>query len=135
MSEKLSYCGFRCDLCPAYNQNIGILCDRSYVSKGWKRLFGFNVGIEDINCVGCKSEGKHADTECPVRPCITQRHLNSCAECDEYICEKLRTRTKFIEQVKEKHDNKFSDEEYELFIRPYEGKKRLEKIRKKEESK
>jgi hypothetical protein len=70
MSKKqVSFCGYRCDLCPAYAKNVDTLAKRTTVRKGWNTFFGFDVPEERILCVGCSEKGGHLDTECPVRPC------------------------------------------------------------------
>jgi len=43
MSEiVVGLCGYRCDLCPAYNNN------RQEISEGWKRYFEFEIPSEEI---------------------------------------------------------------------------------------
>lgn len=43
MSEIMGLCGYRCDLCPAYNDNINNDDNRQEISRGWKRYFGFEI--------------------------------------------------------------------------------------------
>ena len=88
MSKILSYCGYRCDLCPAYVKNLDKLVDRKTVSKKWKKYFGFDIPPNEILCVGCKNEGIHADKDCPIRPCIIKKKLKNCSECKINNCEK-----------------------------------------------
>lgn len=59
MSEIVSLCGYRCDLCPAYNENTKSISDRQKVSDGWLKYFGAKVPPEETGvCVGCLNEGK-----------------------------------------------------------------------------
>ena len=92
MNKKiLSFCGFRCDLCPAYMNNIDKIIDRTTIRKGWNYYFGFDVSEERITCVGCDQVGYHLDTECPVRPCAKEKQGKNCFFCTFFeSCEKLR---------------------------------------------
>jgi hypothetical protein len=132
MSKKIvSFCGYRCDLCPAYTKNVDRLAKRTTIRKGWNTFFGFDVPEERIICVGCNEDGAHLDTECLVRPCAYGKQLPNCSFCDLFeSCETLRTRADVLEKTKRKYAGQISKEEYELFFRPYEGRKELKKQRK-----
>src|SRR5690242_15657433 len=73
VKEILSLCGNRCDLCPAYNENIRSDADRKRISEGWLKYYGFQMPPEEIACVGCQNEGKHASPGCGVRPCAREK--------------------------------------------------------------
>jgi len=129
----LAKCGFRCDLCPAYTGNIKNDEDRSAVSRGWERLFGFDIPPDKVECVGCQNEGRHADTECPVRPCALEKGIENCALCDSFACDALKTRTNFLDDyLKSAAD--LSDEDYVFFVKPYDSRKRLNRIRERREA-
>lgn len=128
MAEVLSRCGYRCDLCPAYEPNIKSLADKQRVSAGWLKYFGFDTPPEEIGCVGCLNEGKQAYASCPVRPCVLEKGLENCAFCSEFGCDKLLPIMEFSEKLTENFKN-MPKEDYELFVRPYEGKERLLRIR------
>ncbi len=125
MSEIMGLCGYRCDLCPAYNDNINNNHNRQEISRGWKRYFGFEIPAEEIGCVGCIAEGKHADADCPVRPCALKKKVENCAQCDDFICEKLRSRVEFAEKLLEKWANNVPEGDYRLFFEPYLSRNRL----------
>lgn len=129
MSEIMGLCGYRCDLCPAYNDNIKDKDNRQEISEGWKRYFEFEIPSEEIGCVGCINEGKHADADCPVRPCALEKKVENCTQCDDFICEKLRGRIEFAEKLLEKYANNVPEEDYRLFFEPYLSRKRLLNIR------
>ena len=132
MPEIITFCGYRCDLCPAYNKNKGILATDQEICDGWKKYLEYAVTPEQISCAGCRNIGKHVDSDCPVRPCILKKKLETCADCEEYeTCEKLHSRADAIELIKKKFEGKLSEKEYTLFLRPYEGRRRLETLRKK----
>ena len=126
--EILTRCGFRCDMCPAYVENIGNLADPEAVRLGWKKYFGFDIPADQVVCDGCLNEGKHADKDCPVRPCAIVKKVATCAQCADYGCEKLKSRMDLAESV----IPKFKDipaQDYNLFFRPYLSRDRLEKLR------
>jgi len=44
MNKKImGFCGYRCDLCPAYVKNVDILAKKTTIRKGWNTFFGFDV--------------------------------------------------------------------------------------------
>lgn len=128
MREVLSRCGYRCDLCPAYEPNLKTLADRQRISEGWLKYFGFRIAPEEVGCVGCLNQGKHAYENCPVRPCVVQRGLQNCAHCDNFGCEKLQPIMEFAKQLGKQFEN-MPAEDYVLFVHPYESKARLTQIR------
>ena len=69
------------------------------------------------------------DKECPVRPCVIEKNIDHCGNCDQYICDKLKERIVVYEDIKEKAREDISKEDYKYFIRPYENKKRLDALR------
>jgi Golgi nucleoside diphosphatase len=80
MTKKyVAFCGYRCDLCPAYVKNVDKLSNRTVIKNGWKFFFGFDVPEERIMCVGCNDEGNHLDADCPVRPCALRADVQNCS--------------------------------------------------------
>lgn len=73
--------------------------EREKVADLWSEQFESNIKTEDINCDGCLSaDGKlfaHCNT-CEIRKCGMERHVQNCAYCSDYFCEKL---DKFVRQV------------------------------------
>ena len=129
MKEILSKCGYRCDLCPAYTENIKSDAEKSAVSEGWKRLFGFEVPPDEVECAGCHNKGKHADTGCPVRPCVIEKGFENCAACPNFECDSLKTRTGFLDDYLKKGGQVISGEDYQRYVLAYEGRQRLLKVR------
>lgn len=92
MNENLAYCGLDCAECPAY---IAMMTNddelRQTTAEKWNNP-DFPVSLEDISCVGCKTEGeehfKWCD-KCSVRACASERNVETCAHCDDYVCDKL----------------------------------------------
>jgi hypothetical protein len=101
MDAILSRCGFRCDLCLAYRPNVEANpSNQQILSDGWYKYFGFRIPAEKIICDGCMADNPRLiDTKCPVRPCVLERGLANCADCPDYICEKLSDRFVVYEKL------------------------------------
>ena len=69
------------------------------------------------------------DQSCPVRPCVIERGLDNCSQCELYICEKLTQRIVAYEEVRKRIDAEIPKDEYLCFIQPYENKRRLDALR------
>ncbi len=131
MDPILTRCGYRCDLCLAYRPNVEKNpAGQQKLSDGWFKYFGFRLPPESILCDGCMAENPHLiDSKCPVRPCVIERGLDNCAQCEDYICEKITQRLVVYEDIQQKAGSSIPDEDYQCFIRPYENKRRLAVIR------
>jgi Protein of unknown function (DUF3795) len=133
VEEILTRCGYRCDLCLAYQPNVEAdPSNQQTLSDGWHKYFGFRIPAEQIVCDGCMSEDPQLiDRECPVRPCVLDRALASCAQCPEYGCERLVERFVVYEEVAARMGAPIAEEDRARFIAPYENKRRLiERLRK-----
>ncbi len=131
MEPILTRCGYRCDLCLAYRPNVEKNpSDQQKLSDGWYKYFGFRLSPTDILCDGCMEEDPMLiDKNCPVRPCVIERNLNNCAQCAQFLCEKLKERLVTYEEIRSKMEHPISEEDYRDFIQPYENKRRLDAIR------
>ena len=59
---------------------------------------------------------------------MKEKRLDNCAHCEDFPCDKLKTRMNFVEEhVKDLAS--VSEEDYNLFIKPYLSKGRLLNIR------
>jgi len=69
MEDLITRCGYRCNLCPAYKENIHSKEDQERTSDGWFRIFGFRIPPEKILCDGCltpdSEKPKLIDSGCP----------------------------------------------------------------------
>jgi hypothetical protein len=101
------------------------------LSDNWYNLYGFRIGPHNIICDGCVSceNPRLPDKKCPVRACVIEKDLENCAFCVDFICEKLKTRIVERKEIENKLNRKLTNNEYEFFVKPYESKVRLEKIR------
>ncbi len=83
LTKMIAYCGLVCSDCPAFlatrsDDDIA----RGKVAALWTEKFGHDFKPEDINCEGCKSEGKRLvgyRHVCPIRKCALARGVESCA--------------------------------------------------------
>jgi len=129
MEPIISKCGYRCDLCPAYETNIKSDADRQRMSDAWEKYCGFEVPPEAIkSCAGCKAGG--GDESCTVRPCAIEKNLENCAYCEQFGCDKLQPKMDFVEQNVKVNLSDIPEEDYNLFIKPFISKDCLNEIRK-----
>lgn len=121
---RITRCGYRCDLCLAYKQNIDGREDKQVISDGWFEYFGFRIPPEKISCDGCLTPDKEKphliEEDCPIRACVIDKGIDNCSQCEEFGCEKFETRV-----VDGKEFEDIPDKDYNRFIRPYENKRRF----------
>lgn len=131
MQPIVTRCGYRCDLCLAYRPNVEANPENQRVlSDGWLKYFGFRITPEAILCDGCMAiSPRLIDQQCPVRPCVMARGLDHCAQCGEYVCDRVKERLVVYEEVRERTGGEIPAEDRARFIQPYENKARLDKLR------
>lgn len=131
MEPILTRCGYHCDLCLAYRPNVAANpTNRQKLSDGWFKYFGFRLPPAQICCDSCMAENPQLiDKSCPVRPCVLEKGLENCAQCEQYVCEKLTERLVIYEEVRQRVGGEIPQDDYLCFIRPYENKLRLEALR------
>lgn len=130
MGAIISKCGYRCDLCPAYESNLKSEADKQRMAHAWAKYLGSKVKPEEITrCGGCQTQGKQGDENCPVRPCASERGIENCAHCEEFVCDKLEDRMDLVEKnIKDRGG--IPKEDYNVFIKPFLSRQRLGEIRK-----
>ena len=86
--KMIGYCGYNCYLCAARSDDINV---KRKLVEAWRKYLGHqHYTAENVACEGCKSEGnKIADKQCEARPCAREKCLESCAQCDEFPCNKM----------------------------------------------
>jgi hypothetical protein len=92
MEKLISNCGLICTDCGAYiatQKNDNTL--RKEVAEKWTKEYKHDFKIEDINCDGCKSSGRHVGycMVCQIRSCAQGKSVENCAWCADYPCGKL----------------------------------------------
>ena len=92
--------------------------------------YGIQIQPNKIGCVGCLNEGMHADENCPVRPCVMEKKLESCSHCEKFdSCEHLKSRMEFLDHFIPKLKD-IPVEDFEHFVKPFQSKARMLKFRK-----
>ena len=125
--EMVSYCGFSCHHCGARSDDPAV---RQKVVDGWKKFLHLEMyNVDNIKCDGCRSNGKLADTQCKIRPCVTAKNLPGCGHCDDLTkCEKIERfimhRYQFFLYSQGKLPP-MTEEEYNLCIRQFDNLKNL----------
>jgi hypothetical protein len=128
MEPIIAKCGYRCDLCPAYETNLKSDADKQRMSDAWARYCGFQVPPEQIqSCPGCIVSG--ADPTCTVRPCAIEKDVENCAHCEQFVCDKLKTKMNFVEEKVKVDLSDIPEDDFNLFIKPFVSREYLDKIR------
>ena len=90
----IAKCGLTCTECGAYKATIA---DddalRKKTAEEWSKMFGADVPVESINCLGCQvsDEDKmfsHCKV-CGIRSCASEKGFTTCAECPDFGCDKV----------------------------------------------
>lgn len=129
MEENLSYCGYRCDLCPAYAGNLKTDEDRERVSRDWAKYYDHHEEPANVECRGCKAGPEEGNSSCKVRPCAIERGVSTCAECDDFGCEVIQKQMDAIKPIAQRHAGTMPPEDFDRYIAPYESEERLRKLR------
>ncbi|NTW43723.1 MAG: DUF3795 domain-containing protein [Anaerolineaceae bacterium] len=127
----MSRCGYRCDLCLAYEPNvIDHPENQRILSAGWHEYFGLSIPPEKILCDGCMTDNPSLiDQDCPVRPCALSKEILNCGDCEDYGCDKLRQRWVIFGEIASQVTKEIPEEDRKRFIFPYENKDRIDEIR------
>ena len=126
----VSKCGYRCNLCPAHESNLKLEADKKIMCDAWNKYLGGSIKPEMIStCGGCQAEGNQGDENCPVRPCAAARSLENCAHCEEFACERVKSKMNFVEESIKDVSN-IPQPDFKKFIEPFFGRKHLSEIRK-----
>jgi len=128
MEPILAKCGYRCDLCPAFETNLKGEQDKKRLSKAMAKYFNCRVRPEEIHPYkGCQAAPETPDKDCQVYPCVVKRGLPNCGACPQFGCDKLKTRMDVVEECLAKHSD-VSNEDYRLYFRPYLSRAALTQI-------
>jgi hypothetical protein len=108
MNELIAYCGIACHKCDAL---IATQADdnlkRKQVAEQWSKIYKSDIKPEDINCLGCRTEGNvHINycQICEIRKCAQEKKVINCAHCEVYPCERLSDFLKMVPEAKQKLD-------------------------------
>lgn len=93
MFEMIAYCGLDCTKCNAFNATQAKdSAQKRQLAKKWTEGLKIEFKTEDIDCNGCKSDliSGWCRKVCKIRPCAKERKVETCANCDDYPCGKLK---------------------------------------------
>ncbi|MFH0771736.1 MAG: DUF3795 domain-containing protein [Candidatus Omnitrophota bacterium] len=102
MEKMIACCGLDCSKCEGYLATQTNDDDkRVEVAKKWSAQHNADIKPEQINCDGCRSDGKkffYCQILCEIRKCCIEKNAKNCAFCDMYACDRLK---KFFEMAPE----------------------------------
>jgi hypothetical protein len=93
MEKMVGYCGITCSDCPVFiatQRNDDV--ERRRVAEIFTKQYGTEYKPADINCDGCPNGSPRIFSYCNVcdiRKCGKEKHVENCAHCGDYPCEKL----------------------------------------------
>jgi len=136
MSEIIARCGFRCDLCLIYRENLKKdPRNRQLFRDILEKYYGDKQTLEECHCDGCMTpDSEKPDLitkDCKVRPCAIAKGLDNCAHWTQYPCEMVARKNIERCKLEEKYGAPIPEKDYELIVMPYERRQTLEKIRQK----
>lgn len=130
MQPIIAKCGYRCDLCSAFETNLHGQDDKQDFLRALKEYFGVTtMKLEDIKvCKGCVCAEKTPDPDCGVYPCVKEKDLDNCGQCKNFgVCDTLKTRMDVVEEILEKHPD-MPPADYERYFKPYLSRELLSSI-------
>jgi hypothetical protein len=93
----MAVCGLDCGLCKIRLAPTDP--EAAQVVVAWFREMAWLEADEGISeviergmyCTGCRGDRSlHWSPDCPLlKCCVDRRHLEHCAQCDEFVCDKL----------------------------------------------
>lgn len=130
MSSHIAKCGYRCDLCPAFKPELTD-ADKADFCRALEQYYDCKLTPDQIgSCTGCQSSDIPNDKECPVFPCVQEKGFETCAECDDFGCDKLKERMDAVEQIAEQQTD-VPPEDFEKYFKPFLCRQTLMDIRQK----
>jgi hypothetical protein len=127
-------CGCNCGRCPGFAGNARTDADREYCSDGWAKYLGARLKASSVRCRGCQAPEPWKDgyllpdRGCVIRPCAVESGAKTCANCSAFPCG-VHGRDIDRAQVAERLGETIPEDDYLVFIEPYERVKHLEEIR------
>lgn len=139
MQINIGKCGCDCCTCPTYKANIRTIEDRKKCSAGWTKYLNIKLSPEKLRaCDGCSIPDSERNTyylNCIIRKCAMLNEIENCAYCSGFPCPEL-LKVHSIQKINNQDEftNEtgimISENDYRLFIEPYAGLNRLNKIKK-----
>jgi hypothetical protein len=133
MAEIIARCGFICSRCLIYRDNLKGEQDRRRFRDGLLKYYGDKLTLEECYCDGCLADDSESpiriNKECRIRPCVLKKGLENCAYCEKYPCKILEPAMVDYRKVMERYGAPLPQEDYELFVEPYENRQTLDALR------
>jgi hypothetical protein len=138
MTNLVSKCGIDCGACPwgPYpRKDMDAKEFEQYRNKG-KRILGY-MPIK-TPCATCQTPdaeipktSKLPSRKCLIRQCVDKTGVANCAYCSRFPCDTLKGTAGLWnrESIEAKLGATLSEEDYNSFVKPFEGISRLEAIR------
>lgn len=140
MDDIIARCGFKCNLCLIYRENLKKdERNRQIFRDGLEKYYGEKLTLEECYCDGCMTDDSENPVritkDCKIRPCAISKGLQNCGLCEHYPCQDLEK--KFVERskVEARYGAPIAEEDYQLFIMPYESRQVLDKIKRERQKK
>jgi hypothetical protein len=96
--RMIAYCGLVCTDCDAYTATqAGDMEALARMAEEASRQFGMEMTAADAMCDGCRATtGRQIGYchECGIRLCAVQKHIETCAHCTDYACDKVEAFSK-----------------------------------------
>ena len=91
MAQITAPCGIDCSQCDAFiaaQTNDATLLKK--LADNFKKQFDKDIDPSTLNCDGCTQDGRHIGfcAECTIRSCSLDKGYATCAECQEFPCDK-----------------------------------------------
>jgi hypothetical protein len=101
MTTLIAPCGLDCAKCEAYiHTQANDLAALEALADKWRVEYNApNMSVKDVTCDGCLATSGRLGSNCymcEIRQCAVEHAFTTCAQCNEYACEKL---TKFFQMV------------------------------------
>ena len=135
MSEMTGYCGFKCSQCMIFRDNLKGIKDREKFRDGLLKYYGDKLTLEECYCDGCMTPDSKNPVlitfDCKVRPCAIKKGVKNCVYCEQYPCEMVAKKPVDYQKVKDRFSASLPEEDYQLFVMPYECKEMKDKGKRK----
>jgi hypothetical protein len=107
MAGLVAGCGLDCGACEAYlATQANDMVKAKAVAEKWGKQYGDGTPfpIEATFCDGCLTPSPRKGGfcgQCPIRACVIERKVATCAHCPDYGCAKLEEFLKMAPQLRE----------------------------------
>ena len=137
MAKLVSKCGIDCYSCPwgPHPRKSMTAPEFEQYRNNAKELLGY-MPIK-TPCVTCQTPDdkipkgtKLPNRKCLIRQCVDRTGVTNCAYCVRFPCDTLKATAGVWNRktIEEKHGSPISEQDYHVFVEPFEGITRLEAI-------